>query len=113
LILLSDRDQQAIEAELAAIPTADFQEVPGDLISLRLTSTNLDADCCTVLCSSTTGCMRMEAGGGAQSCYIQQVAPLFDQKTEDLLGQQLQRWGREVLYEESMAVTSKILELTQ
>jgi len=110
---ISDRDQQAIEAELAAIPTADFQEVPGDLISLRLTSTNLDADCCTVLCSSTTGCMRMEAGGGAQSCYIQQVAPLFDQKTEDLLGQQLQRWGREVLYEESMAVTSKILELTQ
>ncbi len=78
---------------------------------MRLTSTNLDADCCTVLCSSTTGCMRMEAGGGAQSCYIQQVAPLFDQKTEDLLGQQLQRWGREVLYEESMAVTTKILEL--
>ncbi len=55
--------------------------------------------------------MRMEAGGGAQSCYIQQVAPLFNQKTEELLGQQLQRWGREVLYEESMAVTTKILEL--
>jgi glucose-6-phosphate dehydrogenase assembly protein OpcA len=53
----------------------------------------------------------MEAGGGAQSCYVQQVAPLFDQKTEDLLGQQLQRWGKEVLYEESMAVTAKILEL--
>ncbi|ELS01441.1 opcA protein [Xenococcus sp. PCC 7305] len=110
---ISDRDQQEIEAELAAIPTADNQEVPGDLISLRLSSTNLDADCCTVLCSSTTGCMRMEAGGGAQSCYIQQVAPLFDQKTEDLLGQQLQRWGREVLYEESMAVTRKILDLSQ
>ena len=108
---VSDRDQQEIEAELAAIPTADFQKVPGDLISLRLSSTNLDADCCTVLCSSTTGCMRMEAGGGAQSCYIQQVAPLFDQNTEELLGQQLQRWGREVLYEESMVVTAKILDL--
>lgn len=100
-----------ISAELAAIPTADWGEIPGDLISLRLTSTDDNADCCTVLCSSTTGCMRMETGGGAQSCYIQQVAPLFDQKTEDLLGQQLQRWGREVLYEESMAVTAKILEL--
>ncbi len=110
---ISDRDQRAIAAELAAIPTAEWHEVPGDLISLRLTSTNLDADCCTVLCSSTTGCMRMEAGGGAQSCYIQQVAPLFDQKTEELLGQQLQRWGREVLYEESMAVTAKILELSK
>lgn len=102
---------EEINAELAAIPTADWGEIPGDLISLRLSSTNLDADCCTVLCSSTTGCMRMEAGGGAQSCYVQQVAPLFDQKTEELLGQQLQRWGREVLYEESMAVTSQILEL--
>ena len=111
--LISDRDQRSIEAELAAIPTAENQDVPGDLISLRLMSTNLDADCCTVLCSSTTGCMRMEAGGGAQSCYIQQVAPLFDQNTEELLGQQLQRWGREVLYEESMAVTAKILELSQ
>ncbi len=110
-VKFTDPNSQDISAELAAIPTADWGEIPGDLISLRLTSTNLDADCCTVLCSSTTGCMRMEAGGGAQSCYIQQVAPLFDQKTEDLLGQQLQRWGREVLYEESMAVTTKILKL--
>jgi len=55
--------------------------------------------------------MRMEAGGGAQSCYIEQVTPLSDQKTETLLGQQLQRWGREMLYEESMAITSKILQL--
>ena len=106
-----NNEGKEIDAELAAIPTADWGEIPGDLISLRLTSTDDNADCCTVLCSSTTGCMRMETGGGAQSCYIQQVAPLFDQKTEDLLGQQLQRWGREVLYEESMAVTAKILEL--
>jgi glucose-6-phosphate dehydrogenase assembly protein OpcA len=104
-------DQHTIEAELAGIPVADVGEIPGDLISLRLGSTNNQADCCTVLCSETTGCMRMEAGGGAQSCRIQQVTPLFDQKTEHLLSQQLQRWGREVLYEESLAVTAELLKL--
>jgi glucose-6-phosphate dehydrogenase assembly protein OpcA len=102
-------DQHLVEAELAAIPTADWGDIPGDLIALRLSSTNLDADCCTVLCSETTGCMRMEAGGGAQSCQIQHVAPLSDQKPEFLLSQQLQRWGRELLYEESLAVTAQIL----
>ncbi|MEL6438394.1 MAG: glucose-6-phosphate dehydrogenase assembly protein OpcA [Cyanobacteria bacterium J06621_8] len=106
-----DDQQRQIEAELAGIPTADWGDIPGDLVSLRLSSTNLDADCCTVLCSSTTGCMRMEAGGGAQSCYIEQVTPLFDQKSEELLGQQLQRWGREMLYEESMVITAQILNL--
>lgn len=104
-------EQHTVEAELAGVPVADVGEIPGDLISLRLGSTNMEADCCTVLCSETTGCMRMEAGGGAQSCRIQQVTPLFDQKTEQLLSQQLQRWGREVLYEESLAVTAEILKL--
>lgn len=110
-VKFTDDQQRSIEAELAGLPTADWGDIPGDLISLRLSSTNLDADCCTVLCSSTTGCMRMEAGGGAQSCYIEQVTPLFDQKSEDLLGQQLQRWGREMLYEESMGITAQILKL--
>jgi glucose-6-phosphate dehydrogenase assembly protein OpcA len=100
-----------IEAELAAIPTADSGDVKGDLVSLKLTSTNLQADCCTVLCSETTGCMRMEAGGGAQSCRINQVTPLNDQKAETLLSEQLHRLGQDVLYEESMAVTGKILQL--
>lgn len=104
-------NQQTVEAELAGVPVADVGEIAGDLISLRLGSTNNEADCCTVLCSETTGCMRMEAGGGAQSCRIQQVTPLFDQKTEHLLSQQLQRWGREVLYEESLAVTAEMLKL--
>ena len=106
-------DNDTIEAELAGVPIADWGDIPGDLISLRLSSTNLQADCCTVLCSSTTGCMRMEAGGGAQACLIREVTPLSDQKTEDLLGRQLQRWGREMLYEESMAVMQKILQLVQ
>jgi glucose-6-phosphate dehydrogenase assembly protein OpcA len=110
-VKFTDEKQRTIEAELAGIPTADWGDIAGDLISLRLSSTNLDADCCTVLCSSTTGCMRMEAGGGAQACYIEQVAPVSDQKTETLLAQQLQRWGREMLYEESMAVTYQILQL--
>lgn len=112
-VKFTDEQQRTIEAELAGIPTADWGDIPGDLVSLRLSSTNLDADCCTVLCSSTTGCMKMEAGGGAQSCYIEEVTPLADQKTEDLLGQQLQRWGREMLYEESMVITSQILQLTK
>ena len=112
-VKLTDDEKRTIEAELAGIPTADWGDIPGDLISLRLTSTNSDADCCTVLCSSTTGCMRMEASGGAQSCYIEQVTPIFDQKSEDLLSQQLQRWGREMLYEESMVITSEILKLIE
>lgn len=108
-IKFQGQDNKEVEAELAAIPTADWGDIPGDLISLRLTSTNEQADCCTVLCSQTTGCMRMEAKGGAQACRIQQVAPRSDQKAEILLSQQLQRWGREMLYEESLAVTAQIL----
>lgn len=104
-------DQRIVETELAGIPVADVGDIPGDLISLRLGSTNMEADCCTVLCSETTGCMRMEAGGGAQSCRIHQVSPMFDQKTENLLSQQLQRWGREMLYEECMVVTGQVLQL--
>ena len=112
-VKFSDEKQRTVEAELAGIPTADWGDVPGDLVSLKLTSTNESADCCTVLCSSTTGCMRMEASGGAQACYIEQVTPLFDQKSEDLLGQQLQRWGREMLYEESMVISAQILNLAK
>jgi glucose-6-phosphate dehydrogenase assembly protein OpcA len=106
-------DQRSIEAELAGVPVADWGSVQGDLISLKLSSTNLQADCCTVLCSETTGCMRMESGGGAQSCRIQQVSSLADQSTETLLGKQLQRWGQDVLYEESMKVTSAILTMAR
>ena len=112
-VKFTTEDRRLIEAELAGIPTADVGEIPGDLISLKLSSTNLQADCCTVLCSATTGCMRMEAGGGAQACRIQQVTSLFDQKTEQLLEKQLQRWGRDMLYEESMNVTHQILNFQQ
>jgi glucose-6-phosphate dehydrogenase assembly protein OpcA len=104
-------DNRPIHAELAGVPVGDVGDVEGDLIGLRLMSTNEKADCCTILCSETTGCMRMEAGGSAQSCSIRQVTSLTDQEAEDLLSQQLQRWGREMLYEESMMVTAQILQL--
>jgi glucose-6-phosphate dehydrogenase assembly protein OpcA len=106
-------DERVVEAELAAIPTADWGDVPGDLIALRLNSTNEKADCGTVLCSEAGGCMRMETKGGAQTDRFNQVTPLFDQVTEQLLGQHLQSWGRDVLYEESLAVTAQILKLAK
>ncbi|MGD1712211.1 glucose-6-phosphate dehydrogenase assembly protein OpcA [Dapis sp. BLCC M172] len=104
-------NDKEILAELAAIPTADYGEIPGDLVGLRLDSSNPNAGCCTILCSETTGCMRLESGGNAQSCHTEQVSALSDQKAEYLMAQQLQRWGREVLYEESLAITAEILKL--
>ncbi|PSR12551.1 glucose-6-phosphate dehydrogenase assembly protein OpcA [filamentous cyanobacterium CCP3] len=101
----------AIEAELAGIPVADSGEVIGDLTGLRVLSTNKNANCCTILCSETTGCMRMEAGGGAQACQVEQVTALSDQKADFMLGQQLQRWGEDILYEESLAMVAKIMNL--
>jgi glucose-6-phosphate dehydrogenase assembly protein OpcA len=103
-------DQRLVEAELAAIPMA-AGDVAGDLVDLKLTSTNPSADCCTIICSETGGCMRMESGGGAQSCRTYQVSALSDQKAETLLSQQLQRWGRDSLYEDSLAVTATILSM--
>lgn len=110
-ITFQDPNQRIIEAELAALPVGDVGEIPGDLIDLKLASTNLEADCCTVLCSQTTGCMRMEAGGGAQSCRVQQVTTSLDLKPELLLSQYLQRWARDVLFEDSLRVTHSILNL--
>jgi glucose-6-phosphate dehydrogenase assembly protein OpcA len=81
------------------------------LIALRLTSTNPAANCSTVLCSETSGCMRMEAHGGAQAGIVNQVTSLADQSAEELLSQQLQRWGRDVLFEESLAVTVQMLRM--
>jgi glucose-6-phosphate dehydrogenase assembly protein OpcA len=109
-IQFTNDDQLTIEAELAAIPVANSGEILGDLIDLKLTSTNLEADCCTVICSETRGCMRMEAGGGAQSCRVQHVSPLMERSAESLMSQQLQRWGQDILFEESLGVASQILQ---
>ncbi|MFH7024320.1 MAG: glucose-6-phosphate dehydrogenase assembly protein OpcA [Heteroscytonema crispum UTEX LB 1556] len=110
-IRLVANDQRQIEAELAGVPVADAGEVVGDLIALRLNSTNPQADCGTLICTETGGCMRMETQGGAQSAGLfQQVTSLSEQKAEVLLSQQVQRWGHEALFEESLAVTAKILK---
>ncbi len=106
------QDQRQVEAELAGVPVGEVGEVAGDLVALRLNSTNLQANCGTLICSETGGCMRMETHGGAQSSGVfQQVTSLSEQKAEVLLSQQVQRWGREALFEESLAVTTKILKL--
>ncbi|MEM9487097.1 MAG: OpcA/G6PD domain-containing protein, partial [Cyanobacteria bacterium P01_F01_bin.116] len=112
-IILKGKHGRSIDVELAAIPVADVGEVLGDLTGLRMSSTNLDANCCTILCSETAGCMRMESGGGAQACYIQEVTAISDQRSDLLLEQQLQRWGEDVLFEESLAVTAHILKLLE
>ncbi|QSJ15610.1 glucose-6-phosphate dehydrogenase assembly protein OpcA [Nostoc sp. UHCC 0702] len=106
------QDQRQVEAELAGVPVADAGQIGGDLIALRLSSTNPKADCGTVICSETGGCMRMETHGGAQAAGLfQQVSSLSEQKAEALLSQQVQRWGRESLFEESLAVIGQILKL--
>jgi glucose-6-phosphate dehydrogenase assembly protein OpcA len=54
----------------------------------------------------------METHGGAQAAGLfQQVSSLSEQKAESLLSQQVQRWGREALFEESLFVTAKTLKL--
>lgn len=109
---LATLDERKVTAELAGVPTANSGQVLGDLIGLRLMSTNPKADCCTILCSETTGCMRLESGGSAQNCQVQQVSALADQQAEVLLGQQLQRWGRDLLFEESLGLTADVLKLS-
>ena len=108
---LSARGGRRIEAELAGVPVIDQGEVLGDLTGVRLQSTNPQANCNTILCSETVGCMRMESGGSAQSSLVQEVTSLSDQRSDLLLEQQLQRWGEDVLFEESLAMTSEILDL--
>jgi glucose-6-phosphate dehydrogenase assembly protein OpcA len=105
-------DQKQIEVELAGVPVADVGDVAGDLIALRLSSTNPKANCSTVICTETGGCMRMETQGGAQSAGLfQQVSSLSEQKAEALLSQQVQRWGRENLFEDSLGVIAQTLKL--
>jgi glucose-6-phosphate dehydrogenase assembly protein OpcA len=110
-LFFQSKDGKPVQAELAAIPLASVGQVAGDLIGLRLTASNMNADACNIFCSESTGCMRMEASGGAQSYRTHQVSPLVEQSADALLGQQLQRWGRDMLYEESMAVVSQFLTM--
>jgi glucose-6-phosphate dehydrogenase assembly protein OpcA len=103
-------DGREIEAELAAMPIGEPGLVIGDIVDFRLSSTDPTADCCTILCSETTGCTRMERGT-AENCYIQQVSPMSDQKAETLLAAQLTGWSRDLLYEASLAIAAQITQL--
>jgi glucose-6-phosphate dehydrogenase assembly protein OpcA len=102
-------DGRKIHTELAGMPTADSGEIPGDIMGIRLTSTNPKANCSTVLCSEVAGCMQMETRGGTQTARVEEVSSLSERNAEDLLAEYLQRWGRDLLYEESMAVVAQIL----
>jgi len=113
-ITFKGTNDKEIKVELAAIPITDPGEILGDLVGLRLGSSNPNANCATILCSETAGCMRMESGGGAQATVrTEQVTSTSDQKAELLLTQQLQRWGRDALYEESLAIAVQTLKLKQ
>lgn len=102
-------DGRKIHTELAGMPTADSGEIPGDIMGIRLTSTNPKANCSTVLCSEVAGCMQMETKGGTQTARVEEVTSLAERNAEDLLAEYLQRWGRDLLYEESMTVVAQIL----
>ena len=106
-LTFKSQTREDIQVELASVPTVT--STAGELVGLRLNSTNPNADACTVLCSETTGCMRMEVKGGAQSCRIQQVSPVEQQTAETLLSQQLQRIGHDALYEDTVAMVTKLL----
>ncbi len=112
-IKLTGSDQRVITAELAAVPLATEVAHAGDLIGLRLTSSDPSVDACTVLCSETTGCMRMEMMGGAQSCQIRQVSPMEHESLAMLLAQQLQRLGPDRLFEESLEISAQLLAVGQ
>lgn len=102
-------DGRKIHTELAGMPTADPGEIPGDLMGVRLNSTNPKANCITVLCSEVAGCMQMEMRGGTQTARVEEVTSLAERNAEDLLAEYLQRWSRDLLYEQTMTVVAQIL----
>lgn len=108
-IYFTSPDGREIRTELAAMPTGDVGDIPGDLMGIRLNSTNPKADCVTVLCSEVAGCIQMEMRGGTQTARVEEVTSLADRNAEDLMAEYLQRWGRDLLYEETMGVVAQIL----
>jgi glucose-6-phosphate dehydrogenase assembly protein OpcA len=104
-------DGRTIKAELASMPIPEVGEVVGDLMGIKLDSTNPKSNCNTILCSETAGCMRMESGGKAQSGLVEQVNSLADQNAEQLVAANFHRSNRDWLYAETMTVLSKILSL--
>ena len=102
-------DGRQIHTEIAAMPTVNMGDIPGDLMGVRLNSTNPKANCITVLCSEVAGCMQMEMRGGTQTARVEEVTSLAERSAEDLLAEYLQRWSRDLLYEQTMTVVAQIL----
>jgi glucose-6-phosphate dehydrogenase assembly protein OpcA len=100
-----------VKVELASMPVANVGEVVGDLMGIKLSSSNPAANCNTILCSETEGCMRMETGGKAQTGLVEQVNSLADQNAEQLVTSYFNRSNRDWLYEETMALLGKILAM--
>jgi glucose-6-phosphate dehydrogenase assembly protein OpcA len=103
---------QPVMAELASMPVANVGEVVGDLMGIKLSSSNPTANCNTILCSETEGCMRMETGGKAQTGLVEQVNSLADQNAEQLVTNYFNRSNRDWLYEDTMILLGKMLALT-
>jgi glucose-6-phosphate dehydrogenase assembly protein OpcA len=110
-ITFKAKDGREIEAKLAAIDIKDSPLVVGDVVDFQLSSTNPEANCGTILCSEVTGCMRLEQSEDTENYYVQQVSRIGDQQAETLLGEQLRSWSRDLLYEESLAIVAKIVQL--
>jgi glucose-6-phosphate dehydrogenase assembly protein OpcA len=104
-------DGRLVKVELASMPIAEVGDVVGDLMGIKLASSNPKANCNTIICSETDGCMRMESGGKAQSGLVEQVNSLADQNAEQLVAANFHRANRDWLYEETMIMLSKILAL--
>jgi glucose-6-phosphate dehydrogenase assembly protein OpcA len=102
-----------VNVELASMPVAEVGEVVGDLMGIKLSSSNPTANCNTILCSETEGCMRMETGGKAQTGLVEQVNSLADQNAEQLVTAYFNRSNRDWLYEDTMALLGKILAMDE
>ncbi len=110
-IHFQNSEGKPVRAELASMPIANVGEVVGDLMGIKLSSSNPAAKCNTILCSETEGCMRMETGGKAQTGLVEQVNSLADQNAEQLVTASFNR-SHDWLYEETMLLLSKILAMT-
>ncbi|MEN9206174.1 MAG: glucose-6-phosphate dehydrogenase assembly protein OpcA [Thermostichales cyanobacterium BF4_bins_65] len=108
-----DQEGRVVSAELGAVPLISESIVPGGLIGVRLLAPASQINPATVICSESTGCMRMEAKGVAQQSVTQQVSPTENQSLDSLLSYMLQRIQRDTLYEETLMMVKKMINAPQ
>jgi glucose-6-phosphate dehydrogenase assembly protein OpcA len=100
-----------VAVEMASMPIAEVGDVVGDLMGIKLSSSNPAANCTTILCSETEGCMRIESHGKAQTGLVEQVNSLADQNAEQLVASNFRRASQDWLYAETMTILGKMLTL--